>query len=238
MAGESAAETGPAERELLPAVFSSSTAEDTNEKVETGASPAGEEESAGTAEESSTLERVGDSEDWVASVGSGDRISRTVSTPSQDRKLSGEALSGKALSDEVRREEALSGEVLSGEALRGEALPGEVLSGEVLSGEALSAEEFSVPLCPSDSWILGSKTDLLRDSTRELPARNRRIAKAAESTGMKNEGLWTPLFSADEGTALPDLRTALPDLPLSVLFWSVLILPLVFWLALFMAVLF
>lgn len=218
MAGESAAETGPAERELLPAVLSSSTAEDTNEKVETGASPAGEEESAGTAEESSTLERVGDSEDWVASVGSGDRISRTVSTPSQDRKLSGEALSGKALSDEVRREEALSG--------------------EILSGEALSAEEFSVPLCPSDSWILGSKTDLLRDSTRELPARNRRIAKAAESTGMKNEGLWTPLFSADEGTALPDLRTALPDLPLSVLFWSVLILPLVFWLALFMAVLF
>lgn len=218
MAGESAAETGPAERELLTAGFSPSAAEDTNEKEETGASPAGEAESAGTAEESSALERAGDSEDWVASVGSGDRISRTVSTPSQDRKLSGEALSGEALSDEVRREE--------------------VLSGEVLSGEALSAEEFSVPLCPSDSWILGSKTDLLRDSTRELPARNRRIAKAAESTGMKNEGLWTPLFSADEGTALPDLRTALPDLPLSVLFWSVLILPLVFWLALFMAVLF
>ena len=132
-----------------------------------------------------------------------------MSTPSQDRRLSGEelsaeALSVEALSDKVRREEALPGEVL----------PGEVLSGEALPGEALSAEEFSVLLCPAGSWIPGSKTDLLRDSTRELPARNRRTAKAAESTGMKNEGPWTPFFSGDEGTALPDLRTALPDMPL------------------------
>ena len=151
-----------------------------------------------------------------------------MSTPSQDRRLSGEALSA----------EALSVEALSDEVRREEALPGEVLPGEVLSGEALSAEEFSVLLCPAGSWIPGSKTDLLRDSTRELPARNRRTAKAAESTGMKNEGPWTPFFSGDEGTALPDLRTALPDLPLPVSFWPVLILPLVFLPALFMAVLF
>lgn len=161
-----------------------------------------------------------------------------MSTPSQDRRLSGEelsaeALSVEALSDEVRREEALPGEVLPGEVLSGEAL-----SGEALPGEALSAEEFSVLLCPAGSWIPGSKTDLLRDSTRELPARNRRTAKAAESTGMKNEGPWTPFFSGDEGTALPDLRTALPDMPLPALFWPVLILPIVFWPALFMAVLF
>ena len=58
MAGESAVETGSAEGELPPAGFSSSTAEDTNEKEETGASPAGEAESAGTAEESSALERA------------------------------------------------------------------------------------------------------------------------------------------------------------------------------------
>ena len=149
-----------------------------------------------------------------------------MSTPSQDRRLSGEELSAEelsveALSDKVRREEALPGEVL----------PGEVLSGEALPGEALSAEEFSVLLCPARSWIPGSKTDLLRDSTRELPARNRRTAKAAESTGMKNEGPWTPFFSGDEGTALPDM-------PLPALFWPVLILPIVFWPALFMAVLF
>lgn len=156
-----------------------------------------------------------------------------MSTPSQDRRLSGEALSVEALSDEVRREEALPGEVLPGEVLSGEAL-----SGEALPGEALSAEEFSVLLCPAGSWIPGSKTDLLRDSTRELPARNRRTAKAAESTGMKNEGPWTPFFSGDEGTALPDLRTALPDMPLPALSWPVLILPIVFWPALFMAVLF
>ncbi|MDO5485314.1 MAG: hypothetical protein Q4F51_03215 [Sarcina sp.] len=55
---------------------------------------------------------------------------------------------------------------------------------------------------------------------------------------MKNEGPWTPFFSGDEGTALPDLRTALPDMPLPALFWPVLILPIVFWPALFMAVLF
>ena len=146
-----------------------------------------------------------------------------MSTPSQERRLSGEELSA----------EALSVEALSDKVRREEALPGEVLPGEVLS-----AEEFSVLLCPAGSWIPGSKTDLLRDSTRELPARNRRSAKAAESTGMKNEGPWTPFFSGDEGTALPDLRTALPDMPLPALFWPVLILPIVFWPALFMAVLF
>ncbi len=65
-----------------------------------------------------------------------------MSTPSQERRLSGEelsaeALSVEALSDKVRREEALPGEVL----------PGEVLSGEALPGEALSAEEFRSTVC-------------------------------------------------------------------------------------------
>ena len=163
---------------------------------------------------------------WAVVIG----LALKAATPGTKRVFSdlAEALSVEALSDKVRREEALPGEVL----------PGEVLSGEALPGEALSAEEFSVLLCPAGSWIPGSKTDLLRDSTRELPARNRRTAKAAESTGMKNEGPWTPFFSGDEGTALPDLRTALPDMPLPALFWPVLILPIVFWPALFMAVLF